>query len=115
MAATAGADPDIHGKTAKITSETPEPTRYAIRGAKVFDRALGVPVFFRGIGYSPYMKGETPLNGAGPGNDNRYQEHIPLMVRIGVNYLHVFPLYMPPKFFDALDQTDLLYGQDIWI
>ena len=115
MAVSADTVPDIHGKTAKITPETPEPARFAVRGTNVFDRVLGRPVFFRGIGYSPYMKGETPLDGSAPGNDNRYQSHIPLMGRIGVNYLHVFPLKMPPKFFDALDQTDLLYGQDIWI
>ncbi len=115
MVANGQAEPDFHGKTAKIKPETPEPTRYAVRGTKVFDRVLDAPVFFRGIGYSPYMKGETPLNGASPANDNRYQEHISLMRRMGANYLHVFPLYMPPKFFAALDQTDLLYGQDIWI
>ncbi|MBF0101854.1 MAG: hypothetical protein HQK77_13200 [Desulfobacterales bacterium] len=106
---------DIQGKTARITPETPEPARYVIRGIYVFDRLHGVPVFFRGIGYSPYHKGETPIYGDMPGNDNRYQTHIPLMQRLGVNYLHVFPIRMPPKFFSALDRTDLCYGQDIWI
>lgn len=115
IVATAGADLDIQSKTAKITPETPEPTQYVVRGTKVFDRLTETPVFFKGIGYSPYMKGETPLDGSAPGNDNRYHEHVSLMRQIGANYVHVFPLYMPPKFFEALDQTDLVYGQDIWI
>ena len=37
------------------------------------------------------------------------------MQDMGVNYLHVFPTKMPPKFFAALDKTDMLYGQDIFV
>ena len=37
------------------------------------------------------------------------------MKDMGVNYLHVFPMKMPPKFFAALDKTDMLYGQDIFV
>lgn len=61
------------------------------------------------------MPNETPIYGAAPGDDNRYQEHLGLMKDMGVDYLHVFPMQMPPKFFAALDQTEMFYGQDIWI
>ena len=38
------------------------------------------------------------------------------MKDMGVTYLHVFPTKMPPKFFDELDKTNMLDGQDtgIW-
>jgi hypothetical protein len=73
------------------------------------------PLFLKGIGYSPYLPNETPLKGEPPGNDERYKEHFALMKDMGVNYLHVFPMKMPPKFFEELDKSDMLYGQDIWI
>ncbi|MBU0969410.1 MAG: hypothetical protein KKC20_02125, partial [Proteobacteria bacterium] len=102
------------GKTG-ISQKTPAPKRYVVKGAKIYDTVLKKPLFFRGIGYSPYLPNETPLQGASPGDDGRYEEHLGLMKDMGVNYLHVFPLKMPPKFFAALDKTDMLYGQDIWI
>ena len=67
------------------------------------------------MGYSPFLPGETPLRGDQPADDARYEEHLGLMQDMGVNYLHVFPMKMPPKFFAALDKTDMLYGQDIFV
>lgn len=72
-------------------------------------------MFFRGLGYSPYLIGETPLFAAPPGDDARYVEHFARFKDLGVNYLHVFPLLMPEGFFAELDKTDLVYGQDIWV
>ncbi len=104
------------GKTARIHADTLEPRRFVVQGVRLVDRHNGnKPVFFRGMGYSPYLKGETPQQGAGPGNDGRYPGHLSLLKEMGVNYLHVFPLSMPANFFTALDATDLVYGQDIWI
>ncbi|MBU0500605.1 MAG: hypothetical protein KJ558_03305 [Gammaproteobacteria bacterium] len=103
------------GKKAGIHADTPQPRRFVVQGTQLLDRTGNGPVFFRGIGYSPYLKGETPQQGAGPGNDGRYPSHLSLIKALGVSYLHVFPLLMPANFFAALDATDLVYGQDIWI
>jgi hypothetical protein len=103
------------GKTAQIHLDTPQPLRFVVQGSRLVDRIADKPVFFRGMGYSPYLRGETPQQGAGPGNDGRYPGHLALLKKMGVNYLHVFPLNMPANFFAALDATDLVYGQDIWI
>lgn len=103
------------GKTARITAETPTPLRFVTQGTELRDRTKNAPVFFRGIGYSPYLPGETPVNGLGPGDDGRYAEHFALFRDLGVNFLHVFPRLMPEGFFLALDQTDLVYGQDVWV
>lgn len=103
------------GKTAQIHPDTPKPRRFVVQGTRLIDRVGNQPVFFRGMGYSPYLLGETPQQGAGPGNDDRYPGHLSLLKEMGVNYLHVFPLRMPTNFFTALDATDLVYGQDIWI
>lgn len=94
---------------------TQEPTKYVAEGGAIVDRTTGKPVFFKGIGYSPYLPNETPIYGAAPGNDDRYVEHLRLMQDMGATYLHVFPMRMPEKFFSALDATDMVYGQDIWI
>jgi hypothetical protein len=102
-------------KTAQIHPDTPQPRRFVVKGVQLIDRSSGQPVFFRGMGYSPYLPGETPQQGAAPGNDGRYPGHLALLKEMGVNYLHVFPLRMPANFFAALDETDLVYGQDIWI
>lgn len=103
-------------KSAGITPGTPEPARFVVRGATIVDLSgNGTPVFFRGIGYSPYMPGETPLYGASPGDDSRYVQHFGLLRDLGANYLHVFPLLMPAGFFKELDRSDLVYGQDIWV
>lgn len=98
-----------------IQAGTPQPLRYVVEGTKIVDVKSGKSVFFKGLGYSPYLPGETPMLGAPPGNDDRYEEHLGLMKAMNVNYLHVFPLKMPPKFFEALDKTDILYGQDIFV
>jgi hypothetical protein len=110
------AAPERGGKTACIAATTPEPQRFVVRGTSLTDLTTGRQVFFKGIGYSPFLPGDkTPLSGANPGDDGRYREHFPHIRSLGVNYLHVFPLHMPPGFFAELDQTDLVYGQDIWI
>jgi len=98
-----------------ITRETQTPQRFIARGSEIIDLKQSTPVFFRGIGYSPYLSNETPLGGDPPGNDDRYNEHLDLMQAMGVDYLHVFPMKMPSKFFAALDKTEMMYGQDIWI
>ncbi|MBI5463221.1 MAG: hypothetical protein HY941_13635, partial [Gammaproteobacteria bacterium] len=102
-------------KTACLTRDTPAPPRFVVDGISLVDRGANKPVFLRGMGYSPYLQGETPLFGAPPGDDARYAEHLGLIREMGVNYLHVFPLLMPKGFFAALDKTDLVYGQDIWV
>ncbi len=102
-------------KTSTIAANTPDPPRFVARGTKIIDLQTNAPVFFKAIGYSPYLPGETPIYGDPPGNDDRYAEHLGLVQDMAVNYLHVFPMMMPPKFFAALDKTDLVYGQDIWI
>lgn len=98
-----------------ISAQTPAPPRFIAKGTEIFDLKRSAPVFFRGIGYSPYLPKETPLRGDPPGDDDRYREHLGLMKAMGVDYLHVFPMKMPPKFFAALDNTEMVYGQDIWI
>ena len=104
------------GKMSALSPDTPTPTRFIVRDHSIIDLWRGrTPVFFKGIGYSPYLPGETPIYGASPGNDGRYARHLPLLRDLGVNYIHVFPLKMPAKFFAELDRTDLVYGQDIWI
>ncbi|MGE4401439.1 MAG: hypothetical protein AB7F61_07115 [Desulfobulbus sp.] len=87
-----------------------------MRGSSLVDlNHPGRPLFFRGIGYSPFLPGETPVRGLQPGNDDRYSHHLALIKAMNANYLHVFPRLMPPNFFQALDKTDLLYSQDIWV
>ncbi len=104
------------GKLSALSPDTPAPTRFVVRDHSIIDLWRGqTPVFFKGIGYSPYLPGETPIYGASPGNDGRYALHLPLIRNLGANYIHVFPLKMPAKFFAELDKTDLVYGQDIWI
>lgn len=103
------------GKTASIAADTPAPKRFVVRDTSLVDRASDRPVFLRGMGYSPYLPGETPLFGDPPGEDARYAEHFARFRELGVNYLHVFPLLMPKGFFAELDKTDLVYGQDIWV
>jgi len=103
------------GKTSQISVETPAPKRFVTKGPAIFDLKTEQPAFFKGVGYSPYLPNETPIYGAAPGNDARYDEHIGLLQDMGVNYLHVFPMKMPENFFTALDGTDMVYGQDVWI
>lgn len=102
-------------KTATLSSATPAPSRFVTRGTELVDLKTASPIFFKGIGYSPYLPNESPIYGVAPGDDARYEEHRGLIENMGVNYLHVFPLFMPSKFFSALDRTDMVYGQDIWI
>ncbi|RJX21613.1 MAG: hypothetical protein C4563_04600 [Desulfobulbus sp.] len=116
--AVASAEPAAlnRGKTARIDSATPEPRRFVVRGTELIDLVAGRQVFFKGIGYSPFLPGDkTPLSGANPGDDGRYVEHFAKIRELGVNYLHVFPLHLPAGFFTELDKTDLVYGQDIWV
>ena len=102
-------------KSAAIHVETPQPKRFQVQGEQIVDRTTGARLFLRGIGYSPYLPGETPQQGAAPGDDGRYTTQLKTIVDLGANYLHLFPLRMPPGFFTALDATNLVYGQDIWI
>jgi len=103
-------------KTMMISASTPQPDRFIVRGTSLIDlNRPDQPVFFRGMGYSPYLPGETPVLGASPGNDDRYPAHLGLIKDLGANYLHVFPRTMPANFFTALDQTDLVYSQDVWV
>lgn len=102
-------------KIARINAETPTPERFIVQGSSIIDRHIHAPVFFRGMGYSPYQAGETPVFGASPGDDGRYQSHFIRFGELAVNYLHVFPHFMPAGFFSELDQTELVYGQDIWV
>ncbi len=113
--ATACSSLNTTGKIARIAATTPEPQRFVVRGTELIDRATAKPAFFRGIGYSPFLPGETPLYGANPGDDGRYPEHFARIRELGVNYLHVFPLHLPAGFFGELDKTELVYGQDIWV
>jgi hypothetical protein len=98
-----------------ISTATPAPKRFVVKGAQIFDIKKNDPLFFKGMGYSPFLPGETPLWGDQPADDGRYEEHFALMQDMGVKYLHVFPTKMPPKFFAALDKSDMLYGQDIFV
>jgi hypothetical protein len=110
------AQPLLAEKTSALLPGTPEPTRFAVRGATLVDRTRGdAPMFFRGIGYSPFLRGESPLLGTELPNDGRYREHLRAARALGADYLHVFPTGMPAAFFQALDETDLVYGQDIWV
>lgn len=103
------------GKTASIDSKTPAPLRFVVRGTELIDRSQNAPVFFRGMGYSPYLPGETPITGKGPGDDDRYEKHFALFDHLEMDYLHIFPRLMPAGFFRELDKTDLVYGQDVWV
>ncbi|MDD2467043.1 MAG: hypothetical protein PHI97_23870 [Desulfobulbus sp.] len=103
-------------KTMQINPATPEPSRFVVRGSSLVDlKHPEKPLFFRGIGYSPFLPGETPVRGLQPANDDRYAHHLALIKEMNANYLHVFPRLMPPKFFQALDKTDLAYSQDVWV
>lgn len=108
--------PAVAAKTMEISTDTPSPLRFVVRGKSLIDLSQpDKPVFFRGMGYSPFLPGETPVLGAPPGDDDRYPAHLALIKDMNVNYLHVFPRLMPPNFFTALDKTDLVYSQDVWV
>ena len=110
------AQPAHAAKTMVLNPDTPQPNRFVVRGTSLFDLSKPEkPVFFRGMGYSPYLPGETPVRGLPPGNDGRYDNHLKLIKEMNVNYLHVFPRLMPPNFFSALDKTDMVYSQDVWV
>ena len=95
-------------KTSILTPETPAPLRFFTKGDAVFDlRHPDAPVFFRGMGYSPYRIGENPLKGAAPKDDGRFSQDLSMMKEMGVNYLHVFPRAMPTGFFQALTEKTL--------
>ena len=103
-------------KTMTLHPQTPQPLRFVARGTSLIDLSRPeTPVFFRGMGYSPYLPGETPVRGMAPGNDDRYGRHLALMEEMNITYLHVFPRLMPANFFKALDRTEMVYGQDVWV
>lgn len=110
------AQPALAEKTTAINPATPQPTRFVVRDNKLIDLTRpSAPVFFRGMGYSPFLPGETPMYGVPPANDGRYPAHIKLIRELGANYIHVFPRLLPANFFTALDKTDLVYGQDTFV
>ena len=97
--------------TMRLDPATPASSRFVVRGTNLVDLARPEqPVFFRGIGYSPFLPGETPVRGMNPGNDQRYPRHLQLITDMHANFIHVFPRLMPENFFRALDQTNLAYG-----
>lgn len=103
-------------KTSEILAGTPEPARFVVRGSAILDRTAGdAPIRFRGLGYSPYLRGESPLLLMDPPEGDRYAGHLTLARELNANYLHVFHWPMPTAFYEALDKTDILYGQDIWL
>lgn len=111
-----GPQPALAGKTMTLNPQTPQPNRFVVRGTTLVDLSKPEqPVFFRGMGYSPFLPGETPVRGLPPGNDGRYKEHLRLIEEMNANYVHVFPRLMPSNFFTALDKTDLVYSQDVWV
>ena len=74
------------GKTAEMTPQTPEPKRFVVRGNILKDlQKPNTPVFFKGMGYSPFLIGETPLNGADPKDDGRFATHLAMMRELGIN------------------------------
>lgn len=100
----------------QINPHTPQPQRFVVRGSSLVDLSRPKrPLFFRGMGYSPFLPGETPVRGLQPADDERYGQHLALIKAMNVNYLQVFPRLMPCKFFEAMDKTDLVYSQDVWI
>ena len=108
--------PTLADKTSQIASDTPEPTRFAVRGETIVDRTRDdAPIRFHGIGYSPYLRGESPVLHMPLPNDGRYSEQLAQVRKLNANYLHVFPQRMPEAFFKALDASDLFYGQDLWV
>ncbi len=103
-------------KTMQLNPDTPQPRRFVVRGSSLVDLSRPKrPLFFRGMGYSPFLPGETPVRGLQPADDERYGEHLALITAMNVNYLQVFPRLMPAKFFAAMDKTDLVYSQDVWV
>ena len=70
---------DCAEKTMALNPDTPQPDRFVVRGTSLVDlNKPEKPVFFRGMGYSPFLPGETPVRGLPPGNDSRYEMHLKL-------------------------------------
>ncbi|MBM4312106.1 MAG: hypothetical protein FJ119_14330, partial [Deltaproteobacteria bacterium] len=51
------------GSGTGIKAATPPPRRFVVRGHEVIDTASDKTLFFKGMGYSPFMPGESPLRG----------------------------------------------------
>lgn len=105
----------INEKLSSLTSYTPDPQRFLVRNGKIIDQQTQQPVFFKGIGYSPYYPGESPIHASIIADDGRFQEHFKILKSLGANYLHVFPMQLPAVFFQQLDASDIVYGQDVWM
>lgn len=88
---------------------------FGVSGTNLIDLRTGNALFLKGIGYSPFQPGETPIWGANLPNDNRYLNHLNMIKSLNVNFLLVFPQFMPQNFFIALDTTGLIYAQDIYV
>jgi hypothetical protein len=98
-----------------IFCETSHTNNFRVDGTKLINSISGNPIFLKGIGYSPFFPGETPVWGANLPNDNRYMTHLVMIKNLNTNFIHVFPQFMPQNFFIALDATNLFYAQDIYI
>ena len=88
---------------------------FGVNGTSLLDLRTGRTLFLKGVGYSPFLPGETPIWGGNLPNDNRYFNHLNIIKNLNVNFLLVFPQFMPENFFVALDNTGLIYAQDIYI
>lgn len=88
---------------------------FGVSGANLVNLATGERVFLKGMGYSPFFPGETPIWGAKLPNDDRYRNHLDLVKNMNANSVLVFPQFMPENFFVALDETGLMYAQDIYV
>lgn len=88
---------------------------FGVRGGRLIDLITNETIFLKGVGYSPFFPGETPKWGANLPNDNRYLSHLSMITGLNANFLLVFPQFMPQNFFAAMDETGLLYAQDIYV
>ncbi|MDD5641750.1 MAG: hypothetical protein PHX53_08885 [Syntrophales bacterium] len=88
---------------------------FSVSGTDLIYTPAGTRIFLKGIGYSPFLPGETPVWGANLPNDQRYADHLQIIKGLNCNFVHAFPQFMPENFFTALDQTDLFYAQDIYV
>ncbi len=88
---------------------------FSVNGTSLIYNPTGNRIFLKGIGYSPFFPGETPVWGGNLPNDQRYAGHLQIIKNLNCNFVHVFPQFMPGNFFEALDQTKLFYAQDIYV
>jgi hypothetical protein len=118
-----GALPDCGGGGPSTNNQSPPSNNppssrvdnFAVIGTSLIDHRTGNTLFLKGVGYSPFQPGETPIWGGNLPNDNRYLNHLNMIKSLNVNFLMVFPQLMPQNFFVALDTSGLIYAQDIYV